>query len=82
MFSALDTEATGYKCHLPLFVNDAGDEKFAFRTVFLGNMFLDKYFVINDMSQAGSPYSSHHPMVGIYEKKAPPPLVEETAFLQ
>ena len=78
-------DGTSDACFLPIFVSDPRDQIDVFRTWFLGNMFLDKYFVINDMSQAGIPYSKDMPKIGIYDKTTNSALVEEvkeTAFLQ
>jgi len=37
------------RCYIPIFVADAGQIKEVFNTWFLGNMFLDNYFVVHDV---------------------------------
>jgi len=71
-------------CYIPIFVSDARQEFAVFRTWFLGNMFMDKYFIINDMSNAlNQEYTEdHRPRVGIYKKPESYQVKEEPAFLQ
>lgn len=64
------------RCYVPIFVTDErnrGDYAIPDSWV-LGNMFLDKYFVVHDNEESGP---STNPKVGIY-LKAPGGVIEET----
>ena len=55
-------------CYLPIFVADPRSHVDVFGMWFLGNMFLDRYLVMNDMVGAGDIGSKYHPRVGIFDK--------------
>jgi hypothetical protein len=58
-------------CYVPIFVSDARQDFAVFRSWFLGNMFLDKYYIVNSMVDVKIPYgpaAEDKPEVGIYNK--------------
>lgn len=62
------------RCYIPIFVADAGQQKEVFNTWFLGNMFLDNYFVVHDVENVRETDDMSLrvlPRIGIYDKKNP-----------
>ena len=60
------------RCYIPIFVLDAGQRVDAFDAWFLGNMFLNRYFIINDAEGSSSTSDpKRYPLVGIYDKVNP-----------
>jgi len=58
-------------CYLPIFVFNPGQDITAMRTWFLGSMFLDKYFVVNNNENARKvegEVGGEYPVIGIYDK--------------
>ena len=59
-------------CYIPIFVSNAGQRVDAFDAWFLGNMFLNRYYVINDSEGSSKVLSPpRYPLVGIYDKVNP-----------
>lgn len=60
------------KCYLPIFVANPGQDSNAYNVWWLGNMFMDRYFIINN-SEGADPKADPpvYPLVGIYDKVNP-----------
>ena len=62
------------KCYIPIFVSDPGQRSDVFNAWFLGNMFLDNYFVVHDVENvkvSDDIKVRRFPRIGIYDKKNP-----------
>ena len=56
------------KCYIPIFVTNPGENVEAATHWFLGNMFMDRYFVANDWNVTDPFNKEIYPKVGIYDK--------------
>ena len=62
-----DQEAVS-RCYFPIFVVNSDEEEKAKDTWYLGNIFLDKYLVINDIDKREKYNNEINLQVGIYNK--------------
>ena len=59
-------------CFFPIFVVNPDNNEEAKNTWFLGNMFMDKYFIINNYERVYKSASNNvSPIIGVYDKTNP-----------
>ena len=66
--------STDDRCYLPIFVSQPGKNPISVNTWFLGSMFMDRYFIVNDFEgvfKSSSPTANIMPRIGVYDKWHP-----------